>query len=79
MQITSELLELYRKLIEEIYIKKDFYKEKELNLFTPGMGKAYNNKLLIVGRAVNGWRIYIDKTNNESKDLVLREVKKRFY
>ncbi len=55
MEIPKELFELYNKLIDTMYSDKESYGEQELSTFTPGVGKDYKNKLMIVGRAVNGW------------------------
>jgi len=78
MEITNELFELYKKLIEKIYDSQDSYSEEEVTWFTPGIGKEYNNELMIVGRANNGWKTYIDKSDRNNMETDLIDVKKQF-
>jgi hypothetical protein len=76
MDIPDELFELYSKLVDKIYSDKDFYSEQELSTFTPGIGENYQNGLMVVGRAVNGWGNKIDKTNIQYRDTVLIGIRK---
>ena len=71
---TNSLFNLYRDLIEDLFAQVELYSEKELTLFTPGIGKEYNNNLMIVGRAVNGWTINFDKNNIREKDTIIEQV-----
>ena len=59
----------YDLLFETLHQQKDGYKEKQLAIFTPSKGTKYQHKLMIVGRAVNGWIIKMDKNN---KDEIIR-------
>jgi hypothetical protein len=68
MEISNELIRLYRELIDQIYIYKDSYIEDELTLWPSGKGKDYKNELMIVGRSGNGGKIYIDKNENKYRD-----------
>ena len=74
MENLNELLDLYKKLIEQIYDNKKFYTEKELCIWPSCVGKEYNNELMIVGRAGNGGEICIDKTESEYSDNLLNEI-----
>jgi hypothetical protein len=78
MQITDELIYAYKNLVDKIYLDKNSYKEEELTLFTSGIGKEYDKTLMIIGRAVNGWRIYLNKIDDQYKTSSLESVKKRF-
>lgn len=78
MKITTELSEAYKDLIAKIYDKRDCYGEEELTLFTPCIGKQYDQSLMVIGRAVNGWRVYIDKTDHEYINTSLAQVKNNF-
>lgn len=74
MQISKNLSIHYKNLIEQIYSNKDSFSEKEITLFTAGVGKEYNNKLLVVGRAPNGWYKIFDKTNKSDKSRIKNEI-----
>jgi len=76
MNTKQELFNLYQNLIEQVYIKKDSYVENDLTLFSSGIGKEYNDKLMFVGRAVNGWYTRFDKTNIKDKEIVLTDINK---
>jgi hypothetical protein len=78
MKITNELLESYRELIDELYINRGSYGEEKLALFLASVGKDYKNDLMIVGRAVNGWWIKINKYNDQDKDSALKCIKEGF-
>ena len=45
----------YRKLIEKLYTSKRDYPESNVCIFNAKRGRHYANKLMVVGRAVNGW------------------------
>ena len=51
----NEMAEAYRKLLEECYASKDRYSESYLCAFSMGVGRKYSGKLLVIGRATNGW------------------------
>jgi hypothetical protein len=66
--------EEYKQLIEKLYTQKTTYRETKMCVFNAKKGKDYNGKLMIVGRAVNGWgdpTKYIDK--NAAQNLVFVE------
>ena len=76
--------ELYQKLYNKIYpIPNKQFKETELSNFVAMRGKRYNEKLnkdgvvrlMVVGRAVNGWGKAIDTT---SADTYAKEATKLF-
>ncbi|HMG66231.1 MAG TPA: hypothetical protein VK588_01050, partial [Chitinophagaceae bacterium] len=64
----------YEKLVEKLYTSKDDYSEDNLVIFTPAKGTSYNAELMIVGRAVNGWKNGINKTNKANKEEILKGV-----
>lgn len=70
----EELKKSYKHLVESLTENKENYKEEDLVIFTPGIGKNYKGDLLIIGRAVNDWHIYLNKnnTNKEKNDIVLQ-------
>jgi hypothetical protein len=74
MEISNELIILYRELINQIYVDKDSYAEDELVIWPSGKGKDYKNELMIVGRAGNGGEIYIDKNEGKYKDPAFATV-----
>jgi hypothetical protein len=78
MKLNKGLFELYKQLVEQIYIDKDLYKEVELTLWPSRLGKAYNNKVMIVGRASNGGNIYLDKNNLINKSDAMNELNKDY-
>lgn len=51
----ADIAEAYRRLIEECYTSRGRYSESYLCVFSMGVGKRYNGRLLVVGRATNGW------------------------
>lgn len=51
----TSIAEAYRRLIEECHTSRDRYSESYLCVFSMGVGRKYNGKLLVVGRATNGW------------------------
>ena len=57
MQI-EKLLRLYRKLLETIELGQNTFSEENISVFNFSKGARYNNKLLVVGWAVNGWNNY---------------------
>ena len=57
MQI-EKLLRLYRKLLETIELGQKTFSEENISVFNFSKGARYNNKLLVVGWAVNGWNNY---------------------
>ncbi len=59
------LKNLYSELLIHIKENKDNFPESNLCVFTPAKGVEYNNDLLFIGRAVNGWGNYIEKDKNE--------------
>lgn len=79
MKTENELFELYQKLLEKIYVDKELYGEDELTLWSSCVGKDYNNKLMVVGRAGNGGIIYLDKNKSEYKDQAFVLFKEQFY
>ncbi len=58
--MTRQLLLEYNQLIEILKEKKNDFPEDKISIFNFAKGKFYNNELLIIGRAVNGWN-EIDK------------------
>ncbi|MCF8450207.1 MAG: hypothetical protein K9G49_10095 [Taibaiella sp.] len=56
--------EEYKQLIQKLYTNKTVYRETKMCLFNSKKGKDYNGKLMIIGRAVNGWG---DPTKNIDK------------
>jgi len=66
MQI-EKLLRLYRKLLETIELGQNTFSEENISVFNFSKGARYNNKLLVVGRAVNNW-------NNYKKHEVIQKI-----
>jgi len=79
MKTENELFELYQKLLEKIYVDKELFGEDELTLWSSCIGKDYNNKLMVVGRAGNGGIIYLDKNIYQNKDEAFVLFKKHFF
>ncbi|MCE5345388.1 MAG: uracil-DNA glycosylase family protein [Bacteroidales bacterium] len=77
MDFSKDLFKLYQDLIEKIYNDKDLYVEDELNVWPSRIGKDYNNELMIVGRAGNGGKIYIDKNEDKYRDSSIIETKEQ--
>jgi hypothetical protein len=51
----NQIAKAYRNLLEQCYTARDQYPESDLCIFSMGVGKRYNGKLLVIGRATNGW------------------------
>lgn len=51
----ASIAEAYRSLIEECHTSRNRYSESYLCVFAMGVGRKYSGKLLVVGRATNGW------------------------
>lgn len=62
----KELKQLYTDLIKELAQRRDEYSEEELTIFSASAGKRYDGKIMIVGRAVNGWKHYLDPNSEQS-------------
>lgn len=56
---------LHNELFEVCRRHKEGYQESDLWPFFIGVGRNYNEKLLIVGRAPNGWTMCFDKNDPE--------------
>ncbi|MCT4559933.1 MAG: hypothetical protein N4A41_01020 [Crocinitomicaceae bacterium] len=70
----EKLLNTYEDLIDQVYTNRDQYSENITSVFAPAVGKDYNEDLMIVGRAVNGWHFYLDKERPENKQELLEEI-----
>ncbi len=57
---------LYVDLISELAQKRDSYLETKLTVFSASAGTGYNGKIMVVGRAVNGWNHYLDPNSEAS-------------
>lgn len=68
-------IHLYEELISQVFNKKSDFSEQYLVLFSPCVGKLYENDLMIVGRATNDWHLQLDKENVDSKDEILQKVR----
>ncbi len=64
----------YELLFEKLHQQKERYSEKNLAIFTPAKGTKYQHKLMIVGRAVNGWIIKMDKNKRDDLGRLNTEV-----
>ena len=62
----KKLKQLYASLIENLAKKGENYFEDELTIFSASAGTDYNGKIMIVGRAVNGWNHYLDPRSERS-------------
>jgi hypothetical protein len=49
------MIELYKKLLDEVQARKNDYREKDLVVFPSMKGNKYNQNLMVFGRAVNDW------------------------
>lgn len=55
----------YRKLIDACHRSRSKYSESYLCAFSMGIGKKFSGKLLVVGRATNGWKNGFSKEDAE--------------
>lgn len=78
MLFKNELFNLYQNLINQLYVGKDLFQEEHLVLWSSILGKEYDQKLMIVGRAGNGGEIYIDKTIDQYKEDSFNELMDNF-
>lgn len=49
----------YEKLLIQIENNADKFKEENVSVQSVGIGNLYNKKLVVYGRAVNGWNNYV--------------------
>ena len=67
----------YSQLIQKLYTCKEEYPESSMCIFNAKRGRQYANKLMVVGRAVNGWgdpTKNIVKQNNEEQPAFTESV-----
>lgn len=77
MELTNLFKLTYMKIIEKIYAEKDSFPENEITCLTPGKGKNYKNKLMIVGRAPKGSdKLFFDKNNPFGKEQIFSDLSK---
>lgn len=60
------IADLYRQLVEKCHADRARYSESYLCLFAMGIGTRFSGKLLVVGRATNGWGNGFSKDDPES-------------
>jgi hypothetical protein len=61
---------VYRKLLESIKASKYRNRRQNLSCFSAQKGKLYNNHVMFVGRAVNGWGSEFNLENIDSNLLL---------
>jgi hypothetical protein len=72
----SAILECYGELLESLNKQQRSFRDSHLCVFSAAAGEKYDNDLMVVGRATNGWGNGIDKTCNDDYHLVLTNLKK---
>lgn len=60
------LKKLYTELIRILIDKRDKYPETNLAVFSSSVGKNYNGNVMVVGRAVNGWKHNLNPYSEQS-------------
>lgn len=70
----EELADIYGALLNNIYQNRSSFKESELCVFSRGIGTDYNNKLMVVGRATNGWRHEVSKSDEQALKVLARSL-----
>jgi hypothetical protein len=61
---------VYRKLLENVEASKYRNRSQSLSCFSAQKGKLYNNNVMFVGRAVNGWGSKFKLENIDSNLLI---------
>jgi hypothetical protein len=61
----TQIQKIYSILINECHASRKRYHEEQICVFSMGMGKKHSGKLLVVGRAPNGWGKSINKNSLE--------------
>ena len=70
----ENLKRLYAELINDLSIKRVDYNENKLTIFSASAGTAYSGKIMIVGRAVNGWIHNLDPSSDAEVQQCIRSV-----
>lgn len=70
----NKLLDLYSELLELVYEQRTTFSDEDLCVFSKGVGRKYDNQLMVVGRATNGWGNCINKTHKEDYDSVMNDL-----
>lgn len=70
----DNLKQLYADLINNLAQRRDNYLEDALTIFSASAGTAYDGKIMVVGRAVNGWNHYLDPSSAESVQKCILSV-----
>jgi hypothetical protein len=52
----SDLRDLYRSLVAQIGVAEGPWRDRPLTAFAALRGAEYSGALMVVGRAVNGWK-----------------------
>lgn len=77
-EINEKLVDTYKELITTFVGLKTRSKITEFSVFTPGIGKHYNQSIMVVGQATNSWgdcRLTLGSNNNlQSLILELKNV-----
>lgn len=60
------LKKLYVELIQTLVERQEDYSENKLAIFSAVAGSAYKKGgIMVIGRAVNGWKYNLDPTNSQ--------------
>ena len=70
----QDLKNLYEDLIQDVISHKLSYPENKLCVFNAKRGKDYDNKVMIIGRAVNGGENVFEKESKEDTQLVMNRL-----